>query len=188
MNRAAVEKAAALGLAVLVLAGIAWGLAAAYRQYDEDIEPATIRTQRAAARTAGPASDADLLIMEWGPGAPVYVPGQNAALAGAELHSLIRRIFARHGGQLEQVENLAPQTDGPLERVSLSFAGTTDIAGLAGLIGGLEAGSPLVFIDTLMVRKRPPNLRDADLIDRLDVTVVLHGYRYRDGGQTGGGE
>ena len=178
----AVQQFVAAGLALLILAVAAWALVSAYMYYNAELALAQTMKQRLSGAKTTDISDSELSLLEWGPGAPSLIQGDNPSLSGAELHGFVRRVFERHGGRIERVEVLPPSDAGFLEQISLSVTASTDIAGLSGFLAEIETGVPLTFIDELSVRVSAANEAAGALLDPLDVELELHAYRYKRAG------
>ena len=108
-----------------------------------------------------------------------YLSGGTDALAGAELQELVNATVAQSGAGLRSVQILPVKADGGFQRIGVRVQLTATISQVLRVLHGLEAGSTLLFVDSLEVsnrrarrRRKQPVDMDPTLLVRLD----LFGY------------
>ena len=108
-----------------------------------------------------------------------YLSGGTDALAGAELQELVNTTVANSGAGLRSVQILPVKADSGFQRIGVRVQLTATISQVLRVLHGLEAGSTLLFVDSLEVsnrrarrRRKQPVDMDPTLLVRLD----LFGY------------
>jgi general secretion pathway protein M len=176
------SRAAALGLALIVVAGLAFGLAAmAVGIRDAQVEARALDEELGLlARLAQARGRLEMqkvaLLAESGGGARALA-GENAAIAGAALQSLVSMVIAGNDGRLDSVLIL------PIEATEADEAGYTRVGlrasfeaqnePLRDIIHTLEAGTPSLFVSALTIRGDTAEEKDDP---PLSVTIDVYGY------------
>lgn len=113
----------------------------------------------------------------------LLLEGDKTGVAGANLQSLVNNLITAHGGTTSSIQILPPKEDGNLTRISVSMSISVGTDGLRDIVYSLETGTPLIFIDDLIVRAvhddfRPP---EPHYIGPLDVTLQVSGFAIKTG-------
>jgi general secretion pathway protein M len=113
----------------------------------------------------------------------LLLEGDKIGVAGANLQSLVNGLVIANGGTASSIQNLPPKEDGNLMRISVSLSINVGIDGLRDIVHGLETGTPLIFIDDIVVRAihddfRPP---EPHYLGPLDVTLQVSGFAVQNG-------
>lgn len=89
-----------------------------------------------------------------GEGDGATLPGDTDTMATAGLQASLRDLVARHGGSVESAEALPAraQDGGGLRRVGVRIQTNGDIFLLVSILGGVEAASPPLVVESLQVR------------------------------------
>ncbi len=91
----------------------------------------------------------------------LLLEGDKTGVAGANLQSLVNGLVTANGGTASSIQILPPKEDGNLMRISVSLSINVGTDGLRDIVHSLETGTPLIFIDDIVVREihddfRPP--------------------------------
>lgn len=113
----------------------------------------------------------------------LLLEGDKTGVAGANLQSLVNSLVTANGGTVSSIQILPPKEDGNLTRISVSMSISIGTDGLRDIVYGLESGTPLIFIDDIIVRAvhddfRPP---EPHYIGPLDVTLQVSGFAIQTG-------
>jgi general secretion pathway protein M len=103
--------------------------------------------------------------------------GDSAALASANLQSLVKALVERHGGQVRSAQTLSSAPASGVERVVVQEEVSLPAASLAAATYEIESGTPYLFMDAAEIR---PELYTADAMSapvNLHVLWTIHGYR-----------
>lgn len=178
------RRAVALGLlgavAAAAYAFVAWPLVERHRAYDEriaELEHRLARYRRVAAQ--GPALEAALeRIRRHAAGSGYYLESAKAALASAELQQHLKARIVRDGGQLVSTQVMAETAQGAFAGVAIRVHMRGSIESLRAVLHALETGSPLLFIDDILVTQGPrrPRNREAQTAMPLDIRFQVTGY------------
>lgn len=109
----------------------------------------------------------------------VYLEGASDALAAAALQERVRALAAEAGGELRSTQILPASDDAGLRRIGLRIQLGLDAEALQSVLHELETGTPLVFVDNLVVRARQQARRRAMISEddpTLEVALDLYGY------------
>ena len=109
------------------------------------------------------------------PLAPFLLPGDNAALAVANLQQRLQTVAKQHGVRIVSVRVLDPADDGPLERIALQARLQAGNQALRDTLYELEAGTPFLFVEALTINGADRRRKGAR--DRLDAQLTLAGMR-----------
>lgn len=100
--------------------------------------------------------------------------GATAALAGAELQGIVKRVVEQHGGNIATTQVLPIAGEGRFGRLSIKVRLTVGLPGLVGVLYALENGSPYLFVDDVTVRA--PRAGRGAATGPLTVDLQLSGY------------
>ncbi|MFA5958598.1 type II secretion system protein GspM [Hyphomicrobium sp.] len=114
----------------------------------------------------------------------LLLEGDKTGVAGAHLQSLVNGLVTANGGTASSIQILPPKEDGNLMRISVSLSINVGTDGLRDIVHSLETGTPLIFIDDIIVRAihddfRPP---EPHYLGPLDVTLQVSGFAVQSGG------
>ena len=177
MNRILQRLAAVVLLLIVVLvgyAGLAAPLAAHYAALAQREQQTTLllaRYQRMVARGEAPRAETGLPDL---PLSDIYLPGDSPAQAVAALQDRVKSAASNAGARLGSVEVLAPRAADGLTRQAVRARLTADTGSLQQMLHRLEAGRPLLLLDSLYVRARDTRSDTSQL--RLDVRVDVVGF------------
>lgn len=110
--------------------------------------------------------------------ASIFLPGKNAAIAGAALQSVVSGVINEAGGRVAETE-FAPvdPAENDTSRVDLRVAFEAEIASLQRILYRLETGTPLLVLRTLSVQTGGATEVADNQSPRLRVVVLVAGYR-----------
>jgi general secretion pathway protein M len=113
----------------------------------------------------------------------LLLEGDKTGVAGANLQSLVNGLVTANGGTASSIQILPPKEDGNLMRISVSLSINVGTDGLRDIVHSLETGTPLIFIDDIVVRAihddfRPP---EPHYLGPLDVTLQVSGFAVQSG-------
>jgi general secretion pathway protein M len=113
----------------------------------------------------------------------LLLEGDKTGVAGANLQSLVNGLVTTNGGTASSIQILPPKEDGNLMRISVSLSINVGTDGLRDIVHSLETGTPLIFIDDIVVRAihddfRPP---EPHYIGPLDVTLQVSAFAVQSG-------
>jgi general secretion pathway protein M len=130
-----------------------------------------LRKENVALAASG--QDAKLLLLE----------GETTGIAGANLQKLMSGLVLEHGGAASSFQIMPPKEDGNLVRIPMSLSISVGIDGLRDIIHGLETGTPLIFIDDIMIRAQQDDFRapNPNYLGPLDVTLQVSGFALKNG-------
>lgn len=179
------NRAAALAVLVLVLAGVIVGivmpavesyrgtraelaetreLLARYRAVAEQGEP--MRT--AAEQLAAAQRDSDL-----------FVPGESDSLAAANLQQHLKGMVESAGGTTQSIQSLSPQPRDGMTRIGMRVKLNVTVRGLADILERAETGRPLLFVRKLRVSGslRQDDAGNPRIRPELLVALTVSGFR-----------
>ena len=113
-----------------------------------------------------------------------YLAASSETLAGAEIQSRLKALFESVGAEQRSVQTLTPETVDGLVRVTVRTQFMADTDALYQLLYQLETEAPLLFVDTLDVRRKQNRRRrrseepqaQLEAAGILDVRMDLHGF------------
>jgi general secretion pathway protein M len=165
---------------VVVLALIAVPVVLLHRHYDEHISRMTRQLQTQLAFNAmGPRVAQALESLKARDASKLFLKGNTAALASAELQDQVKSIVESTGGRFISSTGLAHKDDGQYRTVSATFQINLGNANLRRLLHALETQEPYLFVDNLTVRsltppgfRAPPGYSEPEVYAQMDVSAV----------------
>jgi len=114
----------------------------------------------------------------------LLLEGDKTGVAGANLQSLVNALVTANGGTASSIQILPPKDDGDLMQISVSLSMNVGTEGLRDIIHSLETGTPLIFIDDIVVKAIHPDFSPPDphYTGPLDVTLQVSGFAAAQGG------
>ncbi len=108
----------------------------------------------------------------------LLLEGDKTGVAGANLQSLVNALVTGNGGTSSSIQILPPKEDGNLTQISVSVSINVGIDGLRDIVHSLETGTPLIFIDDIIVKTIHADFSPLDphYIGPLDVTLQVSGF------------
>lgn len=83
----------------------------------------------------------------------IYLKAGGAAIAAADLQRMLTADVRKAGGSVVESQVEPPPDGAPADQVSLRLTVDIDNGGLAGLLGDIEGGLPLLFVDAASIRE-----------------------------------
>lgn len=113
----------------------------------------------------------------------LLLEGDKTGVAGANLQSLVNGLVTANGGTASSIQILPPKEDGNLMRISVSLSINVGTDGLRDIVHSLETGTPLIFIDDIVVRAIHEDFRPTapHYLGPLDVTLQVSGFAVQNG-------
>jgi hypothetical protein len=176
--------AALLAIALLVVAPATW---VAWSLTSASVLAETVRSQ------SGLLEELRQRVARFGPrpgnveiaGAEsVYLPGETAAIAGAELQRTVVSAIESAGGRLVESEIArAETTEAEAEpgRVDLRVSFDTEIVGLQSILFALETGAPILLVRSVTVQSGGAGEVAETESPPLRVVMTVGGYRETEG-------
>jgi len=155
-RRLAVGLLAGATLAAILLVAIPVWLA--HRHYDVAIAELTDRHERylrVAATRPDVVRGRDAVRAK--EGRKFYLRAGAAALSAAEAQETIRTLIEGSGGKIITMQVPAARDEGRYRQVTLNVQLTANIIALRRILHAIETGTPLLFVDNLMVRSQVPS-------------------------------
>jgi hypothetical protein len=181
-RRALVVGGAVVGLAVLLLRGLPWGVRRAVAATGELRERATVLTHaRDELTNASLLRDSAARITQALVGlAPKLLSGTSPAEGGADLSAQLNLAAVRHQAKVEQVDLLADSLQaGRLGRARVHAVLETDIRGLVGFLQAIAAGDAALAVRELRIVAPDPGSPERSP-EILKVEVTVEGWYVRD--------
>jgi general secretion pathway protein M len=182
-----VSRALALAILLAVIGSLYYGIVrpvidnyAASRTSIDQLQDALARYQRAA-RDLGPRQAELAALKQRQSSQDGFLQGTNDTLVAAQLQNKIKGLADAAKGELRSTQVLPAQDEGKLRRITVRGQMTASLTGIVRVFHGLEAGSPMLFIDNLDLRARPTQLRDRGATantDVIDVQFDVFGYTH----------
>ncbi len=118
-----------------------------------------------------------------GQDASLLLEGDKTGIAGANLQRLLSELIAEHGGTASSFQVLPPKEDGNLMRIPMSLSISVGIDGLRDILHGLETGTPLIFIDDIVVRSAQESFGapDPHYLGPLEVSLQVSAFASHNG-------
>jgi hypothetical protein len=113
----------------------------------------------------------------------IYLPGETAAIAGAELQRAVVAAIESAGGRLVESEVARAETteaDAEPGRVDLRVSFDTEIVGLQSILFALETGTPILLVRSLTVQSGGAGEVAETESPPLRVVMLVGGYRETD--------
>lgn len=176
-----VLAAALLALVVIIaLALIAVPVVLLHRHYDEHIARMTRQLQTQSAFNAlGPRVAQALDALKTRDASRLFLKGNTAALASAELQDQVKTIVEASGGRFISSTGVAHKDDGQYRTVAATFQINLGNANLRRLLHALETQEPYLFVDNLTIRsltppgfRAPPGYSEPEVYVQMDVSAV----------------
>jgi general secretion pathway protein M len=109
-----------------------------------------------------------------------FLPTNTAALATAELQTLIKQAVSEAGGELSSTQVIPERAEENAVRVGVKVRISATTPMLRQMLHHFESGKPYLFIDNLNIRPiripRNPNDKNQRIEDRLSVDFDVIGY------------
>lgn len=153
----------------------------ANRYYDEAIASMQDRLeklQRASAMSAGLQAQYDQL-KRWQVADAHYLASGSAALAGAELQRIIKRIAASNDAELVSTQILPVRQAEAFAQVTLKARMRGTLTSMTQIFYAIETGEPFLFLDKVSLWQRGGRRHLRGVVtapELLDVDIELTGY------------
>jgi general secretion pathway protein M len=165
MNPRALSPEKSRRLALAVLAGAMLAAAAvvalpvwlAHRHYDQalaDLTEKLERFRRVAATRADVARGLEVVRAK--EARKFYLRAGAAALSAAEAQEAMRTLVEGSGGRIITMQVPAAREEGRFRQVSVNVQLSASIVALRRILNAIESGTPMLFVDNLMVRSQVP--------------------------------
>lgn len=165
MNPRALSPEKSRRLALAVLAGAILAAAAvvavpvwlAHRHYDQalaDLTEKLERFRRVAATRADVAKGLEVVRAK--EARKFYLRAGAAALSAAEAQEAMRTLVEGSGGRIITMQVPAAREEGRFRQVSVNVQLSANIVALRRILNAIESGTPMLFVDNLMVRSQVP--------------------------------
>lgn len=105
----------------------------------------------------------------------MLVAGETSGLAGAELQRIVTEQARRSGLSLRSAHVAPTKREADLAAIGVEVSLQGQMEGLRAFIHAIEAGTPILFIETLAVRSVPSYQAVPQPVS-LDVTLRVRGY------------
>ncbi len=109
-----------------------------------------------------------------------FLQGSNDTLVAAQIQNRIKALADANRGELRSTQVLPAQDEGKLRRITVRGQMTTTLPAALRVFYGLESSAPLLFLDNVDLRARPPQLRDRNATatdsDVVDLQFDVYGY------------
>jgi hypothetical protein len=113
----------------------------------------------------------------------VLLRGNSAALAAANMQSIVKPLIESHGGQVRSVQNLPSSPSNDLEKIDVQYDVTLPVGSVKEVAYQLETGAPYLFLDDVDIKvwqdlqtegsgSEPPNVQ---------LHWTIEGYRWAGG-------
>ncbi|QJR16473.1 type II secretion system protein GspM [Usitatibacter palustris] len=165
MNFRALSPEQSRKLALSILAGVVLGAIAlvaiptwlAHRHYDNAITDYTDKLDRyrriAATRTE---VASNLEVVRAKEARKFFLRTGAAALSAAEAQEAMRALIEGSGGRLITMQIPPAKDEGRYRQVTVNVQITANISSLRRILHTIETGTPMLFVDNLMIRSQVP--------------------------------
>lgn len=165
---------------IVALALIAVPVVLLHRHYDEHIARMTRQLQTQSAFNAmGPRVAQALASLKARDASRLFLKGNTAALASAELQDQVKSIVESTGGRFISATGIAQKDDGQYRTVAATFQINLGNASLRRLLHTLETQEPYLFVDNMTIRsltppgfRAPPGYSEPEVYAQMDVSAV----------------
>lgn len=169
------------GLVAVLYLGVAQPLIDSYAATRSSVSELqdTLERYRRAAHDLGPRQAELAALKQHRSAQEGFLEGANDTLLAVQIQNRIKTLTDASHAELRSSQVLPPQEEGKLRRISVRGQVTTTLAGAQRLFYGLEAATPLLFIDNVDLRARPADLRDrasTGVSDTIDLQFDVYGY------------
>lgn len=103
------------------------------------------------------------------------IAGETSGMAGAELQRILSELARKHGISLRSTSVTAPKRDADLTVIGVDIALQGHMEGLRSFLHAIEAGTPILFVETLSIKAAPVYQAVRQPV-ALDVTLKVRGY------------
>jgi len=150
------QRAAALGLFVILLLGAAALVAVPFyklhEHYDTALEALQFRYAKLRAVAAQkPETQKALAAVKGENSARFFLKNTAPNLAGSELQDIVRAAVEKGGARLTSVQVAAPKEEGRFRQIVLNAQVIGNIATLQKTLYAIESSQPYVFVDLLRI-------------------------------------
>jgi general secretion pathway protein M len=146
-----------VGVVVAVIAAIAVPVWIAHSHYDKalaDMNDRLERFRRVAATRAEVVRNLEAVRTK--DARKFFLRPGGAALSAAEVQEAVRSIIEQNGARLITMQVPAAKDEGRYRQVNVNVQLTTNIQALRKILHRVESGTPLLFVENLMVRSQVP--------------------------------
>jgi general secretion pathway protein M len=145
------------GVVVAVVAAIAIPVWLAYRHYDAALADMTDKFDRyRRISTTRPEVVRSLEAVRAKEARRFFLRSGGAALSAAEVQESVRSFIEANGARLITMQVPAAKDEGRYRQVLVNVQLTANIQTLRKILHRVETGTPLLFVDNLMVRSQVP--------------------------------
>ena len=146
-----------VGAIVAVLAAVVIPVWLAHRHYDAALADMTDRFDRyRRIATTRPEVVRSLEAVRAKESRRFFLRQGGAALSAAEVQESVRQIIEANGARLITMQAPSSKDEGRYRQVVVNVQLTANIQALRKILHRVEAGTPLLFVDNLMVRSQVP--------------------------------
>ena len=147
-----------VAVALAVIAAIAIPVWLAHRHYDIALAEMTDRLERyRRIATTRPEVVRDLEAVRAKESRRFFLRAGGAALSAAEAQEAVRSIIEANGARLITMQVPPAKDEGRYRQVNANVQLTANVQALRKILHRIEGGTPLLFIDNLMVRSQVPS-------------------------------
>lgn len=106
-----------------------------------------------------------------------FLAGSNETLIAAELQNRVKTVVEAAQAELHSTQVLPPQNVDGFHRIGIRAEMTGELTAVQAVIYRLEATSPTLFLDNVVLRIHPTDRRDgSDDAPPLDVSFEVYGF------------
>jgi len=176
----ALAVALLVALVAIVVTGIVQPLIDSYTETRETVEQLRFGLSRLDATDANRAAlTAELAqIRQRRNSATGLLQAASEPLAAAQLQNRIKTLVEGGQGELRSTQTLPARDEGKFRRISVRGQVAMTLEAMQKVFYQLETASPLLFLDNVDIRPRPPRARGAE-DGILDVRFDVSGYMRR---------
>lgn len=147
-----------VGVILLALAAVAIPVWLAHRHYDKALAEMTDRLDRyRRIATTRPEVVRNLEAVRAKEARRFFLRPGGSALSAAEVQEAVRQIIEANAARLITMQVPASKDEGRYRQVVVNVQLTANIQSLRKILHRVEAGTPLLFVDNLMVRSQVPS-------------------------------
>lgn len=110
----------------------------------------------------------------------VLLRGNSAALAAANMQSIVKPLIESHGGQVRSAQNLPSAPLGDLEEIEVQYDLSLPVGSLKEVTYQLETGAPYLFLDDVDIKVWESLQSEGSSAEPPNVQVhwTIAGYRW----------
>src|ERR1700712_473134 len=172
-------RSLALGLPILTIAALWFGVATPLIEWPGDRTASLIRLSALADRMEVLAAAVPALREQaeasGGTGEPALLDGDSDSMASASLQERLQAMFLQAGVQLNSVETVPGEDTGTFRRIRLRISFTASWPVLVALLKDMHVATPLLLVDELQVQ--PALHRISTAPGTYDVTCSVFAFR-----------